>query len=111
MMPDTVAFRARLEAELEELEARQSRIAEDLAEPLNPDSSEQAIEMEDDASLEGQGALVAKEIASVKRALARIEDGTYGECVRCGEDIAPARLDARPESALCINCARSNERG
>ena len=67
--------------------------------------------MEDDASLEGQGALVAKEIASVKRALARIEDGTYGECVRCGEDIAPARLDARPEAALCINCARSNERG
>ena len=109
MMPDTIAFRARLEAELEELEARQARIAEDLAEPLNPDSSEQAIEMEDDASLEGQGALVAKEIASVKRALARIEDGTYGECVRCGEDIAPARLDARPEAALCIDCARSSE--
>jgi|SRR5688572_24884777 DnaK suppressor protein len=110
-MPDNEAFKARLEAELEELESRQSRIADDLAEPLNADSSEQAIEMEDDASLEGQGALIAKEIASVKRALARIEDGTYGECVRCGEDIAPARLEARPEAALCINCARSNERG
>jgi RNA polymerase-binding protein DksA len=105
-MPDTAAYKARLDAQLEELEARQSRIAEDLAEPLNPDSSEQAVEMEDDASLEGQGALVAKEIASVKRALARIEDGTYGECVRCGEDIAPARLEARPEAALCIDCAR-----
>jgi RNA polymerase-binding protein DksA len=110
-MPDTAAFKARLEAELEDLESRQSRIAEDLAEPLNPDSSEQAVEMEDDASLEGQGALIAKEIASVKRALARIEDGTYGECVRCGEEIAPARLEARPEAALCIDCARSNERG
>ncbi|HEU4498840.1 MAG TPA: TraR/DksA family transcriptional regulator [Sphingomicrobium sp.] len=109
-MPDTAALRERLEAQLEELESRQARIAEDLAEPLNPDSSEQAVEMEDDASLEGQGALVAKEIASVKRALARIEDGTYGECVRCGEDIAPGRLEARPEAALCINCARSNER-
>ena len=109
-MPDTAAFKARLEAELEELESRQSRIAEDLAEPLNADSSEQAIEMEDDASLEGQGALVAKEIASVKRALARIEDGTYGECVRCGEVIAAARLEARPEAALCIDCARTNER-
>lgn len=109
-MPDTAAFKARLQAELEELESRQSRIADDLAEPLNADSSEQAIEMEDDASLEGQGALIAKEIASVKRALARIEDGTYGECVRCGEDIAPARLEARPEAALCIDCARSNER-
>lgn len=109
-MPDTAAAKAHLEAQLEELESRQSRIAEDLAEPLNADSGEQAVEMEDDASLEGQGALIAREIASVKRALARIEDGTYGECVRCGEDIASARLEARPEAALCINCARSNER-
>ena len=108
-MPDTAAAKVRLEEQLEELEARQSRIAEDLAEPLNADSGEQAVEMEDDASLEGQGALIAKEIASVKRALARIEDGTYGECVRCGEDIAPARLEARPEAALCIDCARAAE--
>ena len=106
-MPDTEAAKARLEAQLAELEQRQERIAEDLSEPLNPDSSEQAVEMEDDASLEGQGALVAKEIASVKRALARIADGTYGECVRCGNAIAAARLEARPEAALCIDCARS----
>lgn len=108
-MPDTAAAKARLEAQLAELEVRAERIAEDLSEPLNPDSSEQAIEMEDDASLEGQGVLVAREIASVKRALARIEDGIYGECVRCGEDIAPARLEARPEAALCIDCARAAE--
>jgi RNA polymerase-binding transcription factor len=105
-MPDTGAAKAQLEQQLAELEARAARIAEDLAEPLAADSGEQAIEMEDDASLEGQGALITKEIASVKRALARIEDGTYGECVRCGEDIAPARLEARPEAALCIDCAR-----
>lgn len=108
-MPDVAAAKARLEVQLAELEARQARIAEDLAEPLNADSGEQAVEMEDDASLEGQGALVAKEIASVKRALGRIEDGNYGECVRCGEDIAPARLEARPEAALCIDCARAAE--
>lgn len=108
-MPDTAAARTRLEAQLAELEARQARIADDLAEPLNPDSGEQAVEMEDDASLEGQGVLVVREIASVKRALARIEDGTYGECVRCGEEIAAARLEARPEAALCIDCARANE--
>ena len=70
-MPETAEFKARLEAQLEELEARQARIAEDLAEPLNADSGEQAVEMEDDASLEGQGALIARELASVKRALAR----------------------------------------
>ena len=106
-MADTAAAKARLEAQLEELQARLQRIAEDLSEPLNADSEEQASEMQDDATLEGEGALVTREIGSVKRALARIEDGTYGECVRCGEEIAPARLEARPEAALCIDCARA----
>jgi RNA polymerase-binding protein DksA len=106
-MSDLAAAKERLEAQLKELEQRQARIAEDLSEPLNRDSDEQAIELEDDASLEGQGVLVSREIASVKRALGRIEDGTYGECVRCGEEIAPARLEARPEASLCIDCARA----
>ena len=110
-MSDPVEIRARLEAMLAELESRETRIADDLAEPLNPDSGEQAVEMEDDAALEGQGALVSREIASVKRALGRIEDGTYGACVRCAAAIAPARLEARPEAALCIDCARKDEEG
>ena len=61
--------------------------------------------MEDDDALEGQAALVTSEIASVRRALERIEDGTYGECANCGNAIADGRLEARPESALCIECA------
>jgi RNA polymerase-binding protein DksA len=101
--------RGRLDSMLAELEARERRIAEVLDDPLDPDSSERAIEMEDDVSLEGEAALVAREIASVKRALARIDDGSYGTCVRCGEEIAPARLEARPEAALCITCARAAE--
>ena len=108
-MPDATAAKARLEAQLAELEERQGHIASDLAEPLSADSGEQAVEKESEAALEGQGVLVANEIASVKRALGRIEDGSYGECVRCGEDVAPARLDARPEAALCIDCARLAE--
>jgi RNA polymerase-binding protein DksA len=108
-MPDIAAAKDRLNKMLAELEGRQQRIGEDLEEPLNPDSSERAVEMEDDASLEGQAVLLEREIASVRRALARIDDGTYGECVRCGESIAPARLEARPEAALCINCAREAE--
>lgn len=108
-MPDLAAARERLQAQLSELESRRAHIAEDLAEPINADSSEAAVEMEDDAALEGQGALVEREIASVTRALGRIEDGSYGACVRCGGDIAPARLEARPEAALCIDCARASE--
>jgi RNA polymerase-binding transcription factor DksA len=106
-MPDTAAARARLEASLVELELRLSNLARDLAEPPNPDWDELAIEQEDDEALQHQAALVEKEIASVQRALGRIKDGTYGTCVRCGEAIAPDRLQARPEAALCIACARS----
>ena len=65
--------------------------------------------MEDDVSLEAQALLVRREIASVSRALDRIASGTYGECVRCGGEIAPARLNARPEAALCIDCARKEQ--
>ena len=105
-MPDTAAARTHLEAQLAELESRLARLADDLAEPHAADSSEQAVEREDDAALEGQAALVTREIGSVRRALERIEDGTYGECVQCGGTIAAGRLEARPEAALCIDCAR-----
>lgn len=102
---DAIKVKAHLESRLAELEQRRQHLTRDLTEPLNADSSEQAVELEDDASLEAQAALVTREIASVDRALLRLEHGTYGECVRCGEAIAPQRLEARPEAALCFACA------
>jgi len=46
----------------------------------------------------------------VVAALARIEDGTYGVCVDCGQPIAEERLEARPETNLCIRCKEDQER-
>jgi DnaK suppressor protein len=40
----------------------------------------------------------------VDAALVRIEEGKYGECLRCGEEIGVARLEFRPESILCVDC-------
>jgi DnaK suppressor protein len=45
-------------------------------------------------------------LAAVEAALARIDDGTYGLCVRCGRPIAQERLDALPWAAHCIDCQR-----
>ena len=45
----------------------------------------------------------------VEEALARQRDGTYGICEECGRAIDPERLRARPESTLCIECARQHE--
>lgn len=105
-MTDTAAAKARLEAQLAELEARLGNIERDLDEPHDPDSSERAVQMQDDDSLEGQARIAAREIASTRRALERIAAGEYGWCVQCGEAISEGRLEARPEAALCIDCAR-----
>jgi DnaK suppressor protein len=43
--------------------------------------------------------------ADVVRALAKLEDGTYGLCDRCGLSIPDERLEARPWSVLCVRCA------
>jgi DnaK suppressor protein len=46
------------------------------------------------------------QLVLVDEALARIEDGTYGICVRCGEPIPPGRLEALPWAARCVDCQR-----
>ena len=40
----------------------------------------------------------------VLAALARIDAGTYGQCVDCGHEIPEGRLDARPDAARCVGC-------
>ena len=44
-------------------------------------------------------------LADIEAALARLDARTYGACARCGEPIAPARLEARPTALTCIGCA------
>lgn len=41
---------------------------------------------------------------SVDAALAKVADGTYGTCAKCGKEIGAARLEFRPESILCVDC-------
>jgi len=48
------------------------------------------------------------QLDEVDKALERIEAGTYGQCAQCGKEIPPARLEARPESTLCIDCKSRN---
>jgi RNA polymerase-binding transcription factor DksA len=50
---------------------------------------------------------VQSHVAEVEAAMRRLEAGTYGVCERCGQPIAPARLEARPSARMCIRCASS----
>ena len=46
-----------------------------------------------------------RHLEDVEAALARVEDATYGVCALCGQPIAAARLEAKPEASLCVQCA------
>ena len=50
------------------------------------------------------------QLNAIASALERMDAGTYGACTDCGQDIAPARLQATPEVARCLPCQESAER-
>src|SRR5215212_2280988 len=101
----------------EVLRARLKEIRERLAEIAKPpeagagigfgkrigDGTNEAISRRNDIGV-GNSLLVTEE--KLKRALAKLEEGSYGRCDRCGRPIAPGRLEAAPESSVCIDCAR-----
>ena len=46
----------------------------------------------------------------IQKAIERIDDGSFGACEECGEKISVKRLEARPETTLCIRCKEDQER-
>lgn len=99
--------KAQLEARLEALEEKLREIDAELDSHQSRDWEELAVERESDEVLEGEGRAGKVEMAAIRAALARIDDGTYGACVKCGEDISEARLDLIPHTPFCASCAHS----
>lgn len=66
------------------------------------DSGQVAAEQGENQSLAAQ---LRNELDEVERALAKLDDGTYGRCETCGEPITPARLEAMPAARFCIDHA------
>ena len=104
-MKDVSYYEQRLRGRLDELNARLSGVEAELDQPQNADSEERASERESDEVLEGLGNAGLAEIRMIEAALDRIANGTYGECVACGEPISEERLEAVPHAARCRNCA------
>ncbi|WP_373049211.1 RNA polymerase-binding protein DksA [Vulgatibacter sp.] len=49
-------------------------------------------------------------LKKIDKALARIDDGSFGICERCEEEISVKRLEARPVTTLCIRCKEEQEK-
>ncbi len=50
-----------------------------------------------------------KLIQKIQKAIQKTEDGSYGICEVCGEEITEDRLEVRPETTLCISCKEEQE--
>jgi RNA polymerase-binding protein DksA len=70
------------------------------------DAAAGTLDREIDYTLEGHSGQVLTQIVA---ALARIEEGSFGTCAKCGKPIAEERLEARPWASLCIDCQREAE--
>lgn len=106
-------LQSRLEAQLRSLEARAGRIRADRRRaqgPLDRDSEEQALELENAEVLDLLDDSGRSELAEVYAALQRLNAGSFGSCQSCGGEIAEARLRALPTAVECIRCAEAASR-
>jgi RNA polymerase-binding protein DksA len=93
------------------LEAERDRLLADLGEAIQAPgqmtygsqaaAASQVFAQQRDLALRDKA---AQQLGQVEAALARIADGSYGTCLRCGRTIAPGRLEALPWVAHCIDC-------
>jgi RNA polymerase-binding protein DksA len=105
--------RARVSATIEHLHESNSVSLEEETEEETydnhlADSATATLNREIDYTLEENSGHV---LGALDDALERIENGTFGKCVRCGRQIAEERLEAIPYATRCIDCQRLAERG
>ena len=93
----------------DELNERLHRIKKDVTRKASADWSEQAQERENDEVIDALGNEARVELNKINLALDRMNNDEYGICVGCGENIAPARLEAMPYADLCIKCAEARD--
>ena len=81
---------------------------------LDPDDFPDEIDTaSSEMNLAFQGRLREREhglLGKINQAIERIEQGSFGECDSCGEDIGLRRLQARPVATLCIDCKDEQEK-
>lgn len=103
-LPDTSVVRAQLEDERGRLRARLLELepGSEVFDGGFADSSQVTAERGELGALAGT---LTDTLQEVEDALAKLDDGTYGRCETCDNEIPAARLEAMPAARLCISCA------
>jgi len=106
-------LREELERERAELVSKSKRALEEMRTERDhggQDSVDESTEEQGTATMLRQKDREKKYLTKVNRALERLDEGTYGRCVECGEPIPEERLRARPAAVLCVGCKEERER-
>ena len=99
--------RKKLTARLEQLLPQIGKIEAHFSNPLEKDSQERSLQLENEEVLGALDAAGRKELLQIHGALQRLDEGTYGTCDRCKETISAGRLEALPSAEHCIQCAEA----
>jgi len=108
---DLLLFKDRLEAMKDEINSDVEQTLNEMTSQTGniPDPNDRA-SVESDRSFELRiRGRERKLMEKIEEALGRIDDGSYGICAGCGEDIAIKRLEARPVAKFCIDCKTRQE--
>ena len=108
------AFKKRLETRQQELRRMVSRTQQDgrsADEDSAQDIADKAASSYNKEFLFHQSNADRQLLQMVEGALARIREGNFGECISCGKEINPKRLEAVPWTRHCIECQEKLEKG
>jgi DnaK suppressor protein len=107
---DIEFFRNLLNQRINELRSEAGKTVEDMDEDANfPDPSDRATLESNRNSVLRIRDRERKLIFKIQEALQRLDDGEFGICEECGQEISIERLKARPVTTLCIECKSSQE--
>ena len=117
---DTIMNKAQLKKFKDLLESKRQEIIRRAQQTLDEDMALDANDLPDEMDLASSEYLQSftfrlrgREkvfLDKIQKALDKIEDGSFGVCDDCGEKISVKRLEARPETTLCIRCKEDQER-
>jgi DnaK suppressor protein len=108
------AFKKKLEARQQDLRRTVSRTQQDgrsADEDTAQDIADKAASSYNKEFLFHQSNADRQLLQMVDGALARIREGSFGECISCGKEINPKRLEAVPWTRHCIECQEKLEKG
>jgi DnaK suppressor protein len=105
-------MRQQLEGRRAEILQRKSELVADMVDDV-PDRKGDTIDITTEEQIDDTRLRIetrfARELTAIDVTLSRLEDGTWGECDECGDDIAVKRMQALPMATLCVDCQEEAE--